>query len=549
MRAGIVRAVVGTIPVLIVVDSTAAGVLTAQPFIGITHHQFVKGLNEPANSPTFNWPRELVVNVLEINMSAAGIAFRVQPGNGADPGEVTRMTTRGFVNSIGAQIGINGDFFAVNPPYPPQNGQFFTDVTHIAASNGEVYSPNAGGDPTFNVSASNEPRILRGRAAGTTTNTNNVPLYNAIAGNQRILNSGTISAPDDDYTNTLNPHTAVAVSQDRSRVFLMTVDGRQNDYSEGMRTTEMAELFLTLGGWDAINLDGGGSTTMVMDDDGDALADARIINSPSDQSTPQAPGVERLVANNLAVFAMPNPNYTPLPMPPRPPASPALPVIGQQVILDDFEGSRGRFSSAPNASGSSANVAATSASAVDPNHSHTGNDSLRVDIVNTNATPARMQLRLLSGGGSPSANTVNGEALGPQGYVGYFMRVEPGNDPLFASILIDDGTTGANGLERGSFLPIVADGEWHLYQWDLGDAAMWENFASGNGAVGGPNAFIDAIYLSSAAGTSGGTNWSGTVWIDTVAYNPDGTLDNLIPEPSVAGLFCFAALAIRRRKR
>jgi hypothetical protein len=160
-----------------------------------------------------------------------------------------------------------------------------------------------------------------------------------------------------------------------------------------------------------------------------------------------------------------------------------------------------------------------------------------------------MQLRLLSGGGTPTSNVVNGQALGPDGHVGYFLRVQPGSDPLWAAILIDDGTPTANGLERSTFLPIIADGEFHLYQWNLADASTWENFSGGNGAIGGPNAFIDAIYLSSAPATSGGTNWSGSVWIDTVAYNPDGTLDNLVPEPGVAALLLLGGcVAIGRRR-
>jgi hypothetical protein len=260
------------------------------------------------------------------------------------------------------------------------------------------------------------------------------------------------------------------------------------------------------------------------------------------------PGTERLVANNLAIFAMPNPGYVPLPTPGRPPSQPALPVIANQVILDDFEGTKGRFGSAVNASGSSQHVAATSASQVDPTRSHTGNDSLRVDVVNTGGDPARMQLRFLSGGGTPANNTVADQAMGPDGHVGYFLRVEPGSDPLYASILIDDGTTSSNGLERATFQQVIADGEFHLYQWDLADAASWDNFASGNGEIGGPNAFIDAVYLSSAPATSGGTNWAGSFWVDTVAYNPDGTLDNLIPEPTALGALAFAGLALLRRR-
>jgi hypothetical protein len=528
-----------------------AGILVAQPFIGVTHYQIVKAHNEPTSSPTFAFPRELVVNLIEIDLTAPGVQFRMQPGNGALPGEVTRSTTRNFVNSISAQIGINGDFYDTAPPYPPQGGQSFTDVVHAGASNGDVYSPNNGTESIFNINALNQARILRGNGSGSTTTQEGVPLYNAIGGNQRILNNGTISAPNDTYTNTLNPHTAIAVSQDRSKVFLMTVDGRQGNFSGGMRTTEMASLFLQYGGWDAINIDGGGSTTLVFDDSNDGAANARVINSPSDGATPQVRGSERLVANNLAIFATPNPAYTPLPTPPRPPASPILPIIPQTTILDDFEGTKGRFASAVNASGSSVNVSAASASAVDADFSHTGDSSIRVDIVNTNASPARMQLRFLSGGGTASNNLVDGQAMGNQGFVGFFLRVAPGSDPLWAGILLDDGSTTANGLERSNLIPVIADGEFHLYQFNLADAEVWNNFSGGNGAIDGGNAFIDAIYLSSSNTTTGGTNWSGTVWIDTVAYNPDGTLNSLIPEPSsmlALGACAVASLLPRRRR-
>lgn len=527
-----------------------AGVLTAQPFVGVTHYQIVKAYNEPSNSPTFSLPRELVVNLIEIDLTAPGVMFRMQPGNGGLPGEVTRSTTRNFVNSINAQIGINGDFYDTAAPYPPQGGLNFTDVTHAGASDGDVYSANAGTESIFNINALNQARILRGNGPGTTTTQEGIALYNAIGGNQRILTAGAITAPNDTYTNTLNPHTAIAVSQDRSKVFLMTVDGRQGNYSGGMRTTEMASMFLQYGGWDAINIDGGGSTTMVFDDSNDGLANARVINSPSDNATPQVRGTERLVANNLAIFATPNPAYTPLPTPPRPPAAPILPIIPQLTVLDDFEGNKGHFASAVNASGSSVNVAANSASSVDSNIRHRGDSSLRVEIVNTNASPARMQLRFLSGGGTPSNNLLDGQAMGNIGYVGFFLRVEPGSDPLWAGILLDDGSTLASGLERSNLLPVIADGQFHLYQFNLADPDVWNNFSGGNGAMDGGNAFIDAIYLSSSNTTTGGTNWSGSVWIDAVAYNPDGPLDSLIPEPvGVVAAAGFALLALARRRR
>lgn len=524
----------------------AAVIRSAEPFVGVTHWQYIQSATD-TTPPVF--ARPIVVNILEIDVAASGISFLMQPGNGDLPGEVTRQTTRGFVNSVGAKIGINGDFYNTNPGYPVIGGQYFTDVNHMGVSNGNVYSPAAGGEPVFNISASNVPGVFTAGGAGSSGVIGGTPLYNAIGGNQRILTNGVVTAPNDSYTNTLNPHTAIATNADRTRVYLMTVDGRQNGYSEGMRTTEMATLFLQFGATDAVNLDGGGSTTMVMDDSNDNLQNARLINSPSDGATPQQAGNERLVANNLAVFALHNPNYVPLPPIDRPGAEDALPRLQNATILDSFEGSKGRFSSAPSTSGSNRNIATTSSTTVDTQHKQAGNSSLRVNIVNTNASTQQMQLRLLSGGGSPSNNTVGGEAVGPNGYIGFFLRLEPGNDPLYVSMLLDDGLLAGHGTERAAFKPVIADGEWHLYEWALTDPNVWANFSNGNARIDGPNVFIDSIYFSSAPATSGGTNWSGTVWIDTVAYNPNGSLSYLVPEPGTISLLLLTVPAMLHRRR
>jgi hypothetical protein len=79
----------------------------------------------------------------------------------------------------------------------------------------------------------------------------------------------------------------------------------------------------------------------------------------------------------------------------------------------------------------------------------------------------------------------------------------------------------------------------------------------GNGLIGettgtgveSAEVFIDAIYLSSAPANTGGTNWSGSIWIDTVAYNPDGTLNNLVPEPGLVGILPPLVAGLIRRRR
>lgn len=531
--------------------ANAAVINTAEPFLGVTHYQIIEAEDgSTLGAGLFNLPRPVVINIMEIDPSAPGVSFFMQPGNGADPGEVTRTTTRGFVNSAGAQIGINADFYDTSPPYTPSGGNYFTDVVHTGVSNGNGYSPsNNGNESIFNVSSTNIVSILTSGGAGTFTTDQGIPLYNALGGNQRIITNGVETAPNDSYTNTLNPHTAIGVTFD-GKVLLMTVDGRQNTYSEGMRTDEMANLLIGyFNAKDAINVDGGGSTTMVMDDSNNGIQNARLINSPSDGATPQSPGSERLVANNFAVFATHNPAYVPLPLPPRPAAPDAQPVLQSLTIFDDFEGSKGHFGSSLSASGSSRHIAPASSSTVDTQFAQAGDSSLRLDIVNTGELPAQTQLRFLSGGASPGNNLHDGnKAMGTQGYIGFFLRMEPGSDPLYISILLDDGTTVQAGLERADFIEVIADGEWHLYQWELGNSTLWNNFSGGNGVIGGPNAFIDALYFSSAPATSGGPNWSGTVWLDTVAYNPSGDLSILaIPEPGAVSLVLLGFAGLIKR--
>jgi exopolysaccharide biosynthesis protein len=93
----------------------------------------------------------------------------------------------------------------------------------------------------------------------------------------------------------LHPRSAVGVSRDGRYLILMVIDGRQTGYSEGATTAETAEWMREMGAHNALNLDGGGSTTLVIEEpDGGP----KLLNRPSGQ-------FQRLVANHLGVFARP----------------------------------------------------------------------------------------------------------------------------------------------------------------------------------------------------------------------------------------------------
>ena len=119
-----------------------------------------------------------------------------------------------------------------------------------------------------------------------------------IGGWPRILKDGRIvagDAPTVEGTISRNaemrhPRTAIGFSRDSATLYLMTVDGRSEN-SGGMTLVELATMMRRLGAWQAMNFDGGGSTTMVVD--------GSLVNRPSDTTG------EREVGNVLAVVKKP----------------------------------------------------------------------------------------------------------------------------------------------------------------------------------------------------------------------------------------------------
>ncbi len=114
----------------------------------------------------------------------------------------------------------------------------------------------------------------------------------AVGGNIVLLRDGVIQ-PVDNVA--MHPRTAVGFSADGTKMWLATVDGRQSD-SRGLTELELARHMKSLGADDAINLDGGGSSTLLAREEGEATA--LIRNSPSD-------GGERVVPNGIGVGTVP----------------------------------------------------------------------------------------------------------------------------------------------------------------------------------------------------------------------------------------------------
>lgn len=89
------------------------------------------------------------------------------------------------------------------------------------------------------------------------------------------------------------PRTAAGITADKKQLILLTVDGRTNNF-RGLNQPELSQLLIELGAYDAINLDGGGSTTMVVRPLGSN--DLNVANIPSE-------GVERRVYNGIGIMS------------------------------------------------------------------------------------------------------------------------------------------------------------------------------------------------------------------------------------------------------
>ena len=110
----------------------------------------------------------------------------------------------------------------------------------------------------------------------------------AITGNKFLVRDGVVKVVDDRI---MHPRTAIGIDRSAKTLLLLAVDGRQK-FSRGNTMVELANKMVDFGADEALNLDGGGSTTMLARGRKGHL---RVVNSPSD-------GVLRPVANGIEIL-------------------------------------------------------------------------------------------------------------------------------------------------------------------------------------------------------------------------------------------------------
>jgi hypothetical protein len=265
-------------------------------------------------------PRAAHLHVIQIDLGVPGIRLKLSAPAGAR--EVVRQTTLAFLEQEGAQVAINAHYFLPFPSAEPD-----ADVIGIAASEGRVFSAFEAPvqnyalmtrAPGLNIDKENRAGIVHADPADATGRRvrEAVTLWTTVAGSAQIVTEGVVTIPryrdaatpdgqiepggPRQYSNAnswydaVNARTAIGLSRDARTLTLFTVDAAGG--SAGMTVGEVAAMLVReFGVWDALNLDGGGSTSLAIVDP--ATRQARLVTTSADGPSGRA------VGSNLAVFA------------------------------------------------------------------------------------------------------------------------------------------------------------------------------------------------------------------------------------------------------
>ena len=207
-----------------------------------------------------------------------------------------RVTNVNGPHVIEQGIGLYTPRWGRAPGYRVLEGAPRDNVRQVVVKDGRVVSNSR----TVWTDRAVEGRLLLGRGEGAEKLRTELPVGTrtavvlgtvdaprvAISGDTELLRDGVLLTDDDGQ---LHPRTAVGIDEDTGDVLLLVVDGRQS-FSRGYTKVETARMMRDLGAEDALNLDGGGSSTMVARRTSGRLG---VLNSPSD-------GYQRPVANGLS---------------------------------------------------------------------------------------------------------------------------------------------------------------------------------------------------------------------------------------------------------
>lgn len=213
-------------------------------------------------------PRPLRINVILVDLKRKDLRFMTvkrdpdwgmpMPDYPSMPIRVRRLTVWKFMDNALAR-GIDM-LVAVNatpwgPWKPPYTHSYAAKMGLVISDGDKIESAN--GRPVFLITRKNEFQI---RKIAKDEDTSDIQL--ALSGFIMILENGQVLKGP----HKLAPRTAYGLSKDATKMLIMTVDGRMKGYSEGVSTPELGEWMRKFGAYNALNMDGGGSTTLLVSD-------------------------------------------------------------------------------------------------------------------------------------------------------------------------------------------------------------------------------------------------------------------------------------------
>lgn len=230
------------------------------------------------------------------------------------------------------------------------------------------------------------------------------------------------------------------------------------------------------------------------------------------------------------------------------------------IIFDNFNVDEGHFGYAPNFSGQTRGLDPSStADRVETDGPLEGVAHAKLVLVPNN-DGNEMRVRFLSGGppytganaATPAGNAGFEFQTGPgiDGFIGFYLRALPSAEGWEVSINLD-GAGGVIGEMDGSLpVPVIADGQYHLYEWDLDLDGSWGTIpgigGSSRSLPGDGIHTVDSLYFREVDGAQGPT---AEFFVDFVAKSDQGSIALLVPEPSSFALFLLGAAGLTSRMR
>lgn len=239
-------------------------------------------------------PRPMQVHWLIADLNTPGLALVFTPIDSAStaPAKVSAAKPTQLLINLGWKALLNGDAFYVigdeKKRYPASGDPLA--LQGYAVFEGKRYGQRSPNNGTFYL-------LNDRKTMGVTYDAPPKNAWGAVGGYRIVLQNGNLGGSIDNTR--LHPRSAIGFNNATRKVYFLVVDGRQPGRSEGATERELGEAMKAMGATDALSLDGGGSSTLVVEQNGGA----RVVNRPV--GVWDQPGTVRCIGNAVGLQFQP----------------------------------------------------------------------------------------------------------------------------------------------------------------------------------------------------------------------------------------------------